>query len=101
MVRFVSYFHPPSLRLYLSRPGVQKQLYPRVNNCNILPFGIGNVAGDEREDEISRAGCQREGEISRAGCQREGEISRAGCQREEELSQCPVCKKEYDNYMPL
>ena len=38
-----------------------------LNNCtcgNILPFGVGNVAGGERE-EISRAGCQREGKISR------------------------------------
>ena len=56
-----------------------------LNNCgNILPFGVGNVAGGEREGEISWAGCQREGEISWVGCQREGEISWAGCQRKGE-----------------
>ena len=48
-----------------------ENVIPRNNCGNILPFGVGNVAGGEREGEISVAGCQREGEISRAGGERE------------------------------
>ena len=66
-----------------------EKVIPLKNCGNILPFGVWNVAGGEREGEISWAGCQREGEISWVGCQREGEISR-----------CPVRKKN-DDYMPL